>query len=230
MTQARTPWIVAIPVVVLAVAFALLVRLPLPFEGFAAAVAAALAALFTFSLTLFLPAKWVWSDEERLVHAFRQRHKVSDDRAESALDAIRTAHRRAAKMRAVSRDFTESLRDRTDATADLLDAAALEVFYDPSSLPAHRANLIRSKLIEEAVDAHAELKRRGKTGTIETQLEQSRGRVAAALDSLDYAFQETEKRLANRLLTDVDVASSTAETLLAPRRATISTQNSTEDT
>ncbi|MEL6267933.1 MAG: hypothetical protein AAFR52_20245 [Pseudomonadota bacterium] len=219
MTPARSPYILAALSVVAAVAFALSVRLPLPFDGFAAVAAAGLAALLTVTLGLFLPPHWLWTDAERLIHAFRARHQISDARAATALDAITTAHRRAAALRAASSDFTESLRDQALRGADALDAAAREIFYDPDALSVHRANLIRAELIEDSVTAHAALRKRNQ-GVVDDQIAQSREKVAAALTSLEGAFDAAEERAANILLTQVDVASSTAETLLAPRQKT----------
>lgn len=226
MTPARSPWIMAVFAVVIAVAFALLVRLPLPFPGFAAVTAAGLAALGTFALGLFLPPQMLWTDSERLFHAFRSRHRVSDARAADALEAITTAHGRAAQLRAVSEDFAEALKAQTIDVADTLDGIARELFYAPQSLNVHRKTLIRSELIEEAVTAHAALRAR-RSGRTEDQLQQSRTKVATALTSLQEAFGADEERFANRILTEVDVSSSTAETLLAPRGRASKTREET---
>lgn len=220
MTPARAPWVVAGLVTIVAVAFALTQRLPLPFDGFAALAAAVLATFATFGLTLFLPPSWVWTDDERLRHAFVARHQVSDDRADSALEAITLAHRRASVMRAAAAGFIPDLRAQTEAAADLLDGAAREIFYDPKTLPTHRANLIRAELVEEAVRTHAKLRDRGDKTGIDAQVKLSRDSLASALSSLEGAFAQAEARIANRLLTQVDTASATAETLLAPRRRT----------
>ncbi|MEO1153952.1 MAG: hypothetical protein AAFX59_08790, partial [Pseudomonadota bacterium] len=75
---------------------------------------------------------------------------------------------------------------------------------------------ICAELIEDSVTAHAALKKRNQ-GVVDDQIAQSRDKVAAALTSLEGAFDAAEERAANILLTQVDVASSTAETLLAPR-------------
>ena len=114
--------------------------------------------------------------------------------------------------------------DRVDALCQQvvpvpLDAAAREIFYDPDALSVHRANLIRAELIEDSVTAHAALRKRNQ-GVVDDQIAQSREKVAAALTSLEGAFDAAEERAANILLTQVDVASSTAETLLAPRQKT----------
>lgn len=222
MSRAGLPWLLAGVAAIGATAFALLVPLPLPFDGFAVLVAAALAFLTTVALGLLLPARLLWTDTERLTHAFRTRHNVSEARAGDALDAITTAHRRASALRQASTDFTDALRAKTERAADLLDGVARDIFYDPSTLPTYRANLVRADLIEEAVNEHAALRGRRASDATKTQLDASRGHVAAALDALEDAFDAAEERLANRALTRVTVSSETAETLLAPRRAPIS--------
>jgi hypothetical protein len=229
MRPSRVPWIVAALAALAGAAFALAVRLPLPFEGFAIAVAAGLAFVLTLALGLALPARLLWTDEERLTHAFRKRHQVSAARASDALQAITTAHRRASALRGASSGFAETLRAQTERAADLLDGVAREIFYDPSTLQVHRANLVRSDLIEDAVRAHAALRGRRASDATEARLTASRGQVAAALAALEDAFDAAEARLAERSLTRVTVSSETAETLLAPRRAPMSNREVRKD-
>lgn len=217
MSPARSPWLAAMIAVIVAVAFALLVRLPLPFDYAAALAAAALAAILTLAIGLAMPAAWIWTDAERLAHAFSRRHGISDTRAGLALDAINRAHRQADVLRRAAPRFAEPLQARAMAGADRLDGAAREVFYDPEALGVHRKTLVRAELIEEAVALHAKLRARGEQDANSAQMVESRARVTAALDALDEAFDASETRLADRLLAQVDVASATAETLLAPR-------------
>mgnify|MGYP001793421530 CR=1 FL=1 len=224
MRTKATPWICATIAASLSVAFVLAFRLPLPFEGFSAVTAAILAGMFTTALGLFMPPHWVWTDSERLHHAFRSRHNISDGRAASVLDAITTAHRRASILRVSSDDFAEDLKAQTEQAADALDAAAREIFYDPAALDAHRSILIRADLIEETVLAHARLRHGKRSKGIEAQLDQSRNKVAAALASLETALAEARENAADRILTEVSVSSATAETLLAPRQKNMSSR------
>ena len=209
----------AVPAIAIAVVFALLVRLPLPFDGFAIVAAAGLAALLTIAFGLALPARFLWSDAERLAHAFSQRHSISDAGARVALDAITRAHDRAALLRGASDRFAEPLKARSQQLADRLDEAAREIFYDPDTLAIHRKTLVRSELIEDAVAAHATLRGRAESEANSAQVEESRAKVGAALDALEVAFDASEAQVADRLLAQVEVASATAETLLARRGA-----------
>lgn len=213
----RSPFIIAFLAACAAVTFALTARLPLPFEGFAALSAGVLAFLLTLTTTLFLPKTYIWTDTERLHHAFSERHGLTDARAQNALLAITSAHDRAAILRKCALRFRPDLKKETEMAADILDRAARDVFYDPSALTVHRANLIRAELVEDAVRAHAKLRDRAETGVIDSQIETSRNHVFEALSSMKEAFDLAENRLANQLLTEVDVASATAETLLRPR-------------
>lgn len=219
MTHRTAPWLAAIPAVALAVAFALLVRLPLPFPGFAAVTAGGGAFVLTLAFGLALPARFLWSDAERLAHAFGQRHAISDAGARVALDTITRAHDRAALLRQASPKFAEPLQARSLAMADRLDAAAREIFYDPEALAVHRKTLVRSELIEDAVTAHATLRGRGETEANSAQMAESRAKLGAALDALETAFDAAEAQVADTLLAQVDVASATAETLLGRARA-----------
>ncbi|MEM9247711.1 MAG: hypothetical protein AAGB05_03330 [Pseudomonadota bacterium] len=212
-----------------ATVFALAVRLPMPFEGTASLAAAALAFLATLALGLALPARVLWSDAERLTHAFVTRHQMSEGRAVDALAAMTTAHRRADALRAEATAFAEALRQKTEAAADTLDEVAREIFYDPTSLQVYRANLVRADLIEETVSEHAQLRRRRASDANASQLELSRAQVDKALTAFQDAFAQSEERLANRILTRVTVSSDTAETLLAPRRAPTSETNNQEN-
>jgi len=230
MTARLIPWIAALVAVAIAVTFAMVARLPLPFEGFAAIVAGVLAALLTFSLTLFLPPAWVWTDTERLVHAFEERHNLSGVRASSALEAIATAHRRASVIREAAPKFQAPLDAQALRAADLLDGVAREIFYDPKTFNTHRSNLIRSELVEDAVKTHAALRDRGERSSTGAQVQASRESVTTALTSLEDAFAQAEARVADQLLTEVVTASTTAETLLAPRRAAQHSKDMNKDT
>lgn len=215
----RFPWVVATIVAVLAVIFGIFMRLPLPFDGFAAVAAALIAGTLTLSLTMMAPAGWIWTDAERLRHAFAQRHKMSELRSENVLDAMTSAHARADRLRNGAALFAAPLDRRTRDMADRLDDIARDLFYHPDALDVHRQALVRSELIEEAVLSHASLRKRGQDDINAPQIAQSRDRVDAALSALEDAFDHNENRLADRLVRQVDVSSATAEMLLKRRSA-----------
>ena len=197
----------------LAAAFALAFRLPLPVPGFAALAAAALAGAGTLALLAWLPAGWVWTEDERLRLAFRARHGITDAAAASALEAITQTHGRATRLRRAARAMRDDMAARVDALADRLDLAAREIFYLPRRHQALRTVLSRSALIEEAARAHAALRRRkGEAATEDA----SRERLAAALGAIEEALDRTELSAARGLLHEVDVASGVAEDLLRP--------------
>lgn len=220
--HARAPWILAMLAAAISVAFVLSVRMPPLAEGLQPAIAAGFAFLATFAVGLALPAHWLWSDTERLHHAFSARHGLSETRARLALDAITAAHDRAAALRRAAGEFATDLAAQTERAADTLDAAARDIFYDPETLATHRAALVRSELVEDAVRAHARLRDKARGDTIEPQVAASREKVSTALASLQEAFGAAEGRAADKLLTQVGVASDTAELLLRPRRRHIS--------
>jgi len=195
--------------------FVWFVRMPLPFEGFSIIAAGVLSCLGTLSVLTLLPAKWVWSEAELLRYAFQSQHGVSVYAAGSALDAIANAHSRATKLRALADTMRKDVAERTCNIADRLDAAALEIFYNPERHRDLRAVLIRSDLIEEAAISHVRLLRHKQAETENT----SRTKFLLALDALEDAFDETELIAAKGLLAEVTVASDVAEALLKPRKA-----------
>lgn len=219
MKPALFPWLVAVIVTVSAAGFALIARLPLPFDGFAAVAAALMAGMSTLSLTMMAPARWIWTDAERLRHAFAQRHNMSELRSENVLDAITAAHARADQFRNGAALFAAPLDQRTKEMADRLDDIARDLFYHPDALSVHRQALVRSELIEEAVLGHASLRKRGQSDVNAPQIAQSKDRVDAALISLEDAFDHNENRLADRLVQQVEISSATAEMLLKRRNA-----------
>lgn len=219
MRPALRPWGIATVAVVLAVGFATTMRLPLPFVGFAAVAASAIAGTLTLSLTMLLPARWIWTDAERLRHAFAQRHKMSEQRSGNVLDAMTSAHARAENLRTNAALFAAPLAERAKEMADRLEDVARDLFYDPDTLSVHREALIRSELIEEAVLNHAVLRKRQRGQMNAPQVAQSRERVDAALTALQAAFDQNENRLADRLVQQVELSSETAETLLRRRNS-----------
>ncbi|MEL7098836.1 MAG: hypothetical protein AAGM84_08420 [Pseudomonadota bacterium] len=188
-------------------------RLPLPFDGFAALVAASAAAFGTVTLVAWMPRRWVWSDAELLRQAFQARHGVTASAAGSALGAITQAHQRATALRGAAKVMRDDAAAQVIAVADRLDAAAHEIFYAPERHGALRAVLIRSELIEDAARAHAQLRARNQAETEAV----SRGKLLAAVSALDAAFDTAELNAARGLLTKVEVASEVAESLLKPR-------------
>ena len=207
-------WGAALVAAVASAAFAWLVRLPLPFDGFAAVGAAGLAFLGTVSLMAWMPAGWVWTEAEQLRHAFRARHGVSEYAAGSALEAITTTHARASVLRGAATSMRDDVAERVSAVADRMDAAAREIFYEPERHRDLRAVLIRSELIEDAAVAHATLRKREQADTEEA----SRQKLIAAVAALQAAFDQTDLLAARGLLAEVEAASDVAETVLKPRQ------------
>ena len=196
------------------IVFSWITRLPLPFDGFAVLAAALLAGLGTLCIVAWLPAKWVWSDVERLRHAFQARHGISEYAAGSALETITTVHQRAIELRTAATKMRSDVAEKVNTTADRLDAAAHEIFYEPDRHRALRAVLIRSELIEDAARAHSALRKRDQDETEQV----SREKLIAALSALDAAFDQSDLQVARGLLHEVEAASDVAETLLKPRR------------
>jgi hypothetical protein len=214
MSPGVSPWVAAGVATVLSVAFAWFMRLPLPFDGFSAVAAAMLAAFGTLALAAWMPVHWVWSDADRLSHAFQARHGISDTSARIALQTITTAHTRAGTLREAGSAMRKEMAIKVEAVADRLDTAAREIFYTPDRQRDLRAVLVRSELIEDAATAHARLRERELGGPTE---DASREKLTAALDALEAAFDQTELLAARGLLQEVEVASDVAERLLAPR-------------
>ncbi len=208
-------WFAGILACAASATFAWFIRLPLPFEGFAAVAAAALAGLGTMSILAWMPSRWVWSDAEILRHAFQARHGISDYAAGSALDAITVAHQRANALRKSAEATRADVAEQVAGVADRLDAAAREIFYEPDRHRALRSVLIRSELIDDAARAHAALRQRKQDATEQA----SREKLIAALGALDAAFDQTDLLAARGLLHEVEAASEVAETLLTPRRS-----------
>lgn len=214
MTPSTSLWIAGLVATGFSVGFALFVRMPMPFAGFAAIAAAGLAALGTITLLAWFPRAWVWSDAERLRQAFKARHGVSEAAAGNALSMITQTHARADAIRHAAQAMRDDVAERVGTVADRLDAAAREIFYDPGRQRDLRAVLVRSELIEDAAVAHAAL--RGKNH--ETTAKSSREKLLAAVDALEAAFDETDLMAARGLLAEVEVASEVAESVLKPRR------------
>lgn len=214
MSPTVSLWSAGVFAAVVSASFVWFVRLPLPFTGFSVVAAAGLAALGTVTLVSWMPKNWLWSEADRLRHAFRARHGITDMAAGSALDAITTAHIRANALRKAAGSMRDDVADKVNTVADRMDASAREIFYAPERHRDLRAVLIRSELIEDAASAHAALRRRKQKETEDA----SRQKLLNAVDALDAAFDQTDLLAARGLLAEVEAASDVAETVLKPRR------------
>lgn len=214
MTPGLSLWIAAAIAALLSIGFAVTARLPLPVPYFSAVAAGVLAFLGTLSLVAWMPRRWLWTEAELLRVAFQARHGLSADAAQMSLEAITTAHRRAARLRDAAAVMRDDMADHVTGLADRLDAAAREIFYVPERRRSLATVLGRSELIEEAALAHASLRRRNHRETEDA----SRDRLRAAVDALEAALDQTDLLAARGLLHQVEVASDVAETLLKPRR------------
>ncbi len=219
MTPTRSPYVAALIAAVLAVLVVTLLRLPAPFPGASLVFAGLLAVLFTLTLVAWFPVHWIWSDQERLTHAFKVRHGVGVATAESALSAITQSHARATLLRRAADGFQDDVRARTERAADRLDAAAREVFYDPARLSALRPLILRSELIEDAALSHRALRSRSKKAETDASVAASREKLTRGLDAMEAAFEASDLSAKRGLLEKVEVASGVAETLLKPRKS-----------
>jgi len=203
----------AIIAALVSIGFAWFVRLPMPFEGFFAFVAATGAFLGTLTLATWMPSGWLWTEAEQLRNAFQERHDISEFAAGTALEAISKTHLRANALRTAASAMREDVSDQVRSIADRLDVAAREIFYEPERHGALRAVLVRSELIEDAARAHAQLRKRNHSETEQI----SREKLVSAIEALDAAFDQTDLLAAKGLLTEVEIASEVAETILKPR-------------
>ncbi|MGR3491572.1 MAG: hypothetical protein ACU0DW_05890 [Shimia sp.] len=205
----------AILVAAAAVAYAWLVPMPRPFPFATAVIAAGLAALGTLAIAAWMPPRLLWTESEQVRLAFQARHGISGQSAEIALATITETHDRAVVLRRAATQMRPDIAQRVEAAADRLDLAAREIFYTPDRNRQLRAILVRARLIEDAATSHAKLRARNQTETEKA----SRAGLLAALDALLAAFDESDLRAAEGLLSEVNVASDVAERLLKPKRS-----------
>ncbi len=218
MSLASAPWIAATTGIAVSVAALSILRFPLPFSGFAAVASGLCAGLSCAAVLFTMPTRWLFSEEELIAHAFRERHGVSALGADYALRAVQRAHTRAVTLRQVAQSFAPELRQRSGEVADRLDAAARRIFYQPSALRELQPALVRSHLIEDLVHDHAALRNHvDAAGADDAVAAASRSRVADAINALDGALRAVDLESANRILTRIEVTSDVAETLLAPQ-------------
>ncbi|MEL7459811.1 MAG: hypothetical protein AAFX45_13185 [Pseudomonadota bacterium] len=177
-----------------------------------------MAALLALGLGLTLPERWFYSDAERLAHAFKSHHGVSDDRAVVALRAVEAAHSAATRLRradtGVRGGFHPDLAAAAEQSANRLDDVARLIFYKPDQLPKYQALVIRAESVIDAVEDHAKLRARAQN---EAEIATSRDMANAGLSSLSDALDASQTREVAQILDRIEVNVATAETLLRPR-------------
>lgn len=172
------------------------------------------ATLFASGLGLMLPERWLYSDAERLAHAFKHHHGVSDDRALVALRAVEAAHTSATRLRLADNGFRDDLASSAGDAANRLDDVARLIFYKPDQLPKYQALIIRAESVIGAVEDHAKLRSRAQN---DAEIAASRELANAGLSSLSEALDASQQREVAQILDRIEVNVATAETLLRPK-------------
>lgn len=199
-----------------AIAYGALFRLPHFFPYSDVVILASLGGILSILPDMVFPDSLLHDPQVRLRHAFVQRHKVSQDRAEIALKAIERIQNHCDRLNAARENLSSELDEQIqNLTANLQDIAKL-LFYEPQHLPTYQKVIIRSESAVEVAEGQSRLR---KTKASEAEIVLYRAKVADSLNALQSALDHTEQRRINTILSDIDVSSSIAETLLqSPKR------------
>ncbi|MBY6161781.1 hypothetical protein KUV73_12910 [Mameliella alba] len=199
-------------VLVAGLAYLAFVRLPMPFPGAHVAVAVVLGLALSLGGLMLLPARALHSEAALLAHAFDALHGTQAGRHATALATVIDTHDRARRIRRIVPGTQQDIAELLTRTADRFDALARSLFYAPRELPKVQAVLARSDLVVEAIETHGAL--RARAGGEGKDVEASRAHLRSSIESLHAALDGLEARAITSLLEKVEVASSTAETLL----------------
>ncbi len=165
-------------------------------------------------LGFMIPESWLYSDAQRLSHAFTQHHGVSGDRADVALKAVAVSHQAAERLRAADNGFRDDLRAGVVAAADRLDDVARLIFYKPDELPKYQALIIRAESVIDAIEDHAKVRDRA---VDDAEVDTSRDLARSGLNSLLEALDASQQREVGAILGRIEANVATAEILLRPR-------------
>ena len=200
-------------VLVAGLAYLTFVRLPIWFPYSQVVVAFVLGLLLSLGLLTLLPANKLHSDATLLRHGFDQLHGAHSGGYATALATVIETHERARRVRAIAPGTQDEIKTLLMETADRFDALAKSLFYAPQELPRVQTVLSRSELVVEAIEGHGALRARAGDGN-DQDVEASRAHLRSSIQSLHSALDSVEARAITSLLEQVEVASSTAETLL----------------
>lgn len=192
-------------------AFLTFVRLPLYFPGFHVVAAVALGLMLSLGVLMMLPARWLHSEAALLRHAFDEMHGAQSGRFGTALETVIDTHERARRIRRIAPATQDDISALLNRTADRFDDIARSLFYAPQELSRVQTVLSRSELVVEAIETHGKLRARAREGK---DVDLSRAHLRSSIESLHDALDTVEARAITSLLEKVEVASSTAETLL----------------
>ncbi len=195
--------------------YADLVRLPHLFPYSDVAIPALMAGGLAIAINMMLPDRAFYTPEQILRHAFKQRHEISNDRAEVVLEAINDIRKRNNRLEKSKANLAEKVQAEVSETEKALEEVAKVLFYDPSKLPQYQATLVRSESVVEAVELQSKIR---KSKASEEEIASSRERTVVALESLQEALNKKERDRAQALLSQVEVVSEVAETLLKPQK------------
>lgn len=208
------PFLPALFAVGCVAAASLFVNLPSLFPYSDAVVLGVVALIVALGLGLMLPDAWIYSDAQRLAHAFKAHHGVSGDRAEVALGAVASAHDAATRLRTADNGFRDDLKMAAGQAADRLDDVARLIFYKPDQLPKYQALVIRAESVIDAVEDHARVRARAVEAS---EVATSRDLALSGLTSLQGALDASQQREVASILGRIEANVATAEMLLRPK-------------
>jgi hypothetical protein len=212
----RTPVLpmAALLTAVLAVGLVYVAVVPIPawFPFAHVLLPAGVALMLALGLLAMMPARWLFSEAFLLRHAFNQMHGAGSGRYSTALATVIATHDKASRIRRIAPATQPDIRALLNGTADRFDQIARSLFYQPQELPRIQAVLSRAELVVEAIETHGDL--RARAGGAGKDVEVSRARLRSSLAALHDVLDDVDARAVASLLDKVDIASSTAETLL----------------
>ncbi|MFK7945475.1 MAG: hypothetical protein AB8B85_21555 [Paracoccaceae bacterium] len=213
--SALGPAIAALIAFAASAAFLNQAQLPELFSWSTVLLPAALTFALALGVAMLLPERLYFTRAERMRIDLYTATGLKGAMSERLLARAEQARGLAGKLRAAAPDMREDAAAVTIAAAEDLEGLAERILAEPANAQPASTLVTRARLVVDAVENFVDYKR--DTGARDAEVDAARARIMESLAQMSEAADAVHTRLAQRRLTDMEVAADVAKDLLGRR-------------
>lgn len=173
---------------------------------------AALTFALTLGLALLLPDSLFYTRAERMRIDLYSATGLQAEASERVLAHVEMANALAVRLRKAVPELREDAATLAEAGAEDLEGLATRLYNDPSRAASMTRLIQRAELVVDSVETFLGFK--SDVGAEATAIDEARSRIVETLAQMSEAADAEHMRLARQKLTDLEVATEVADSLI----------------